>query len=493
MKFEIFKNLKVIDKKTLYTVYGYIFKITKSYNSMTKVEMLIDLYDLYESDNNLEDICTISEIEVLEKILNNEKVSIKKYSNEIRELERKYIIFKISTTKYGIPKELLLSAEQMIKNINKKAKAPYEKITKILIGYIKQNGIEEMNDLKDTYDDFFEFKENISDEVFNTIIDSLLFAFYVTIYRENEVEKCYFNQYEEYLDLIIEKREEINFSFQKEINSTVLENLFYDDFDLQNPAVKKLNDLLLSNVIYEKFFKNKIYKAALLNEGREDILYYLDILCNDSKDYEYKANVVNEALDEMSSAALMGLSPNEYKVNFNRFKCFSFEKKNLSKEDAQLFNECYLSVLNFTNEKYKLGEKVEFSEKITTVLNKFWENRDEIIKQYMLRNPDKFNKEKINIIRNFKNAIKGQFVFYKVDGEYTLLYDDDDFYMIKENLRGVSNIFDENKNPLISTVIIPFRGYIVTDVVIDVVEVCMQINKPAIKYKYMLENKKYKL
>jgi len=88
---------------------------------------------------------------------------------------------------------------------------------------------------------------------------------------------------------------------------------------------------------------------------------------------------------------------------------------NLSKEDANLFIKLHSSLLIYTNQKKQTIKSVftkeEFwdlpIEKKAKIRNKLWNNLN-LLESFVEENPYNFSEEELEIIRSWKNFIKGK-------------------------------------------------------------------------------------
>lgn len=185
-------------------------------------------------------------------------------------------------------------------------------------------------------------------------------------------------------------------------------------------------------------------------------------------------------MDEMPSKALNGLTPNEAKqvrVENELIKHKKHEKyipqQNacLPRSDAKLFYKIYFALLDFTNKKYQISPELKINSKkgvnpneLTDILDKLWDNKDAIVLEFCLANPNKFTKEELKLTKDFKKGIRDIFIIANYEKEYTALLNQNKLYMIKGLNDNIDNIIPYNQLPHVAiTTIIPFKNYIVYD------------------------------
>lgn len=182
----------------------------------------------------------------------------------------------------------------------------------------------------------------------------------------------------------------------------------------------------------------------------------------------------------MPSGVLNGLTPNEAKkIKEKELKLIEEKNKNykkqnnacLSLKDTDLFYKIYFALLEFTNNKYKVKPNLKiYNQKyidpadIIDIIVKFWQEKDIIIQEFIKNNLYKFNSEELKITGEFKNGIYTMYIIVKFENEYTAFMLEDKAYMVKGINDNLDNIISYKDLPVVTTTaIIPFKGYLVYD------------------------------
>ena len=193
---------------------------------------------------------------------------------------------------------------------------------------------------------------------------------------------------------------------------------------------------------------------------------------------------MDEAMDEMPSGALNGITPNELKklnkekakLEINKIKRYVKQTNaHLNQKDVRLFYDLYFGLLDYTNQKYNIKPNYKIYKRkginpndIIEIVLKFWENKETIVDEFCKENPFRFNKEERNLVKEFKKGIRETFTLANYEEEYTALMTDDKIYMIKGLNDNLDNIIPyENLPQIIITSIIPYKGYLVYDGIIQ--------------------------
>ena len=295
--------------------------------------------------------------------------------------------------------------------------------------------------------------------------------------------------------------------------------IFYNDIDINNPVIKKFLQALEKEI--QEYYIDNIIRimriCALLNDDREFIKEYITSCLKRSGyftsiiDQEKLDNLLilmNEAMNEMPSGAINGLTPNEAaelnteKQKYEQKKIEQYQKQEnacLSKKDTKLFYKLYFALLEFTNQKYKINPNYKIykqqginPQEITDIIDMFWKNKDLIILEFCIVNPYKFTKEEIKFLEGFKKGIHDSFVLVQYERDYTLLMKDGKIYMVKGLNDNIDNIITYNKLPcFVETSLIEFNGNIVYDGIISSFPVKFGMNFIKTLEKEYKESMKY--
>ncbi|MFW6173403.1 MAG: hypothetical protein ACOC5T_06630 [Elusimicrobiota bacterium] len=142
----------------------------------------------------------------------------------------------------------------------------------------------------------------------------------------------------------------------------------------------------------------------------------------------------------------------------------------LSKKDADLFYKLNWGLLFYVNQKYNIIEGLKSPNFAKQSLKKVMKLHDtlfshpELIDSFIQKNPFKFSKENLEIIKGWKNFIKDRFfvVKYTKDGVIFLKPDDEPkAYAVLGLYDEIRDILGEYLPIMIQTVLLPFKGKIV--------------------------------
>jgi hypothetical protein len=142
----------------------------------------------------------------------------------------------------------------------------------------------------------------------------------------------------------------------------------------------------------------------------------------------------------------------------------------LNKEDADRFYRIWLSLIKYTNHKYKLVPDFDNKTadqidpyKVLPVKNALWKN-DYILEEVYRKNPFNFPQKDLEIIRSWQNRVEGKFIIVKHLKEYTILMNADRVYGVKGIISPIKESYPTLKLPtMVEAVLIPFEGQIIYD------------------------------
>lgn len=141
----------------------------------------------------------------------------------------------------------------------------------------------------------------------------------------------------------------------------------------------------------------------------------------------------------------------------------------LPKEDTDLFYKLNWSLLFYVNKKYTVIQGIntpdfknqDFS-KIAEIHEKIF-SKPELIDSFIVENPFNFNQEELEIIKSWKNFVKGRFFIVTHLKNYTIFLKEDE-----PRAYGVLGLIDEIEDltapylpSLVGTVLLPFKGKII--------------------------------
>lgn len=495
---KMYEKINGFKKEYVYERYTRIVPNFKDYDRITKVKMLDAIYDVYSDYNNIIDICTTRELKYLKMVLDNkltledllenpEELKIEyldvKYDWERENLRHKFLLDYDYYKESHIPEEILDKVKAAIKNVNWKKHKKIDELNEIIVSYCKIQG----SALLSTVASFGSKITGLSeDTVWKHMLSNKLFNYYVYIISKdfdtigNNIPVAVHQDYYEIEEELEKQRRLQGLAGDKQIDIRIYKRLFYNDFDVQNPKIKKFLDEIQKLPFFWFSAIKIIREFAMLNIDRTSLkksiqsvpaLQYYD-LTNFFK-------IMDEAMDEMPSGALNGFTPNEAKklkvkqIQQEIKKEQSYIKQQnacLSKSDSKLFYKIYFGLLEFTNKKYEIRNMKIYNHhginpyELKDIIDKFWENKEAIVLEFCLANPYKFTKEELEITSEFKKGIRSMFIIAKYDLEYTAFMERDKVYMVKGLNDNIDNIISYKDLPYVAvTSIIPFKNVLTYD------------------------------
>lgn len=492
------EEINHLRKEYVFESYTRIVYNNKDYEKITKVKMLDAIYDVYSDYNNIIDICTTRELKYLKMVLDNKltiaellknpkELNIEylddKYNWERKNLSQKFLLDYDYYNESHIPEEIIDKVKEAIKNVNWREKKKIDELNEIIVSYCKIQGSALLN----TVASFGSGITGISEDlIWKHMLKNKMFNYYVyitTIDLEslgNNIPLAIHQDYYEIEDELEKQRKLQGLSGTKEIDIRIYKRLFYNDFDLKNPKIKKFLDELEKLPFFSFSAIKPIREFAMLNIDRTALKKSIqNVPALQHYDLTNFFKILDEAMDEMPSGALNGLTPNEAKeIKARKLKKEikkeqSYKKQQnacLSKKDAKLFYKIYFGLLEFTNKKYKIRNIKIYNHQginpyeLKDIVDKFWENKDSIVLEFCLTNPYKFNKEELEITSQFKKGIRSMFIIANYDLEYTAFIEKDKIYMVKGLNDNIDNIISYKQLPYVTiTSIIPFKGVLTYD------------------------------
>lgn len=144
---------------------------------------------------------------------------------------------------------------------------------------------------------------------------------------------------------------------------------------------------------------------------------------------------------------------------------------NLNEIDIKRFYHIYFSLLDYTNEKYRITSKVKnlvTSDKvnpqdISPIREKLWEN-NEILDEVVDKNPFGFSSSDLEVINSWNNRIADKFILLKHLKNYSIMMGGGKLYGVTGIVSPFSEMFPSFVLPLfVDAVLIPFEGKIIYD------------------------------
>lgn len=460
---DMYKNL---DKDTIYDYYSAICYQTKNYDNISRNKMIDSILKQYEYKNYLYHICTEKELIFLDKILKN-KISFKdidKYNFETKTLFDKCII-SLDLTIYD---EQIDNVKEAINyyNKNKDLKRNDDELYLFIIGYVKTLG----SMLTKSLTDIICGITNIKEEDFNGILGNPLVHYYCDFdieyfeFTSESEEIIYYRSYWDILEELDMARMEYGIGGFKKFNVQEYYDMFYYDFPISKPKVKKMYELI----------KDRPDLKILLNDirvlnVREVLIYFFN---------EKEIEIVNEGLDDTPFACMNGYTPNERKEELEKEKLLNIKFSKVPQINAHLCkNACneyyklYFGLLDYINKKYNIEptiKKIYKQEgldvnKLYPINNYLFEHKEEI-DLFIKENPYNFNEKELEKVNKFKNSVSSKhFVIVGFERDYTkILSEDGKIYMVKGIKSNLDKVVNPNDLPIImSTTLLMFDDNII--------------------------------
>ncbi len=496
---KMYDEIKGLRKEYVYEQYTRIVEKYKDYDRISKVKMLDEIYKVYDNPDNIVDICTTRELKYLKMVLDNKltlddmlenpkeheiKYLNKKYDWERVTLNNKFLLVYDFNKESFIPEEIIDKVKLALKRVNWSEKKKIDDLNELLVGYCKTQGTALLNTVCDFASGITEIDSEI---IWNFTLNNKLFNYYVFIATRDikglgeNIPLAISQDYYEIEDEIHEQRKKQGLAGDRHIDFKLYKTLFYNDFDINNPKIKKFLDELENLPFFWSSAIKPIREYAMLNLERDSLKKSIKSVPSlKNVDLTSFFKTLDEAMDEMPSGALNGLTPNEAKkvkakqvnIQINKAKRYTKQQNAcISKKDVKLFYKIYFALLEFTNKKYKMNNKVKIYNhnginpyEIKDIVDKYWENKDTVTLEFCLANPYKFNKEELKLASEFKKGIRSMFFISRYEVEYTAFMEKDKIYMVKGLNDNIDNIIPYKELPYITiTSIIPFKGNLVYD------------------------------
>lgn len=484
---KMYEKIKGYRKEFVHEQYSRIVENFKDYDKVTKKKMIEEIYKVYSDYNNIIDICTTRELKYLKKLLNKKtdknELMDKKYEWERKALDKKFLI-EDDIRDCFIPDEIIANVKDAIKNVDWNVAKKKDELNEALVGYCKIQASAVLMSVCSVVS--FIIGED-EETLWNHMLNNKLFNYYVMVYSRNfdnlgkGIPIALYQDYYSIEDELDHQRSLQGISRPCTPDVNTLRTFFYNDFDIHNKKVKKMleeNDKL---PYFSSLALRPIREFAVLNIDRTSLkesIQSVPVLKNHDLTEFFK--ILDEAMDEMPSGALNGFSPNEAKkiqVEDEKIK-YESEKKYikqqnacLSKSDTKLFYKIYFALLEFTNNKFKIRKNFKIYKKVnlnpadlTDIIDKLWDNKELIVKEFCKTNPYKFNEEELKITNEFKNGIRDMFVIAAFEEEHTAFIGLDRAYMVKGLHSNIDEVISPEKLPTpVITTIIPFKNILTYD------------------------------
>ena len=510
---KMYNEINYLRKDYVYDSYTKIVDDFKDYEKITKVKMLDAIYKVYSDYNNIISLCTVRELKYLKKLIESQidikelekemepntpeefEQFFKKIYKESKEKEKvaweenclrdKFLVRYDENHRYlVIPEEIIESVTKAITNVEWKEQKKIDELNEFLVSYIKIQGSALLNTVATIASQITGIDEKI---LWNHMLTNRLFKYYVFLTSEDfesigkNIPVAVYQDYYYLLDELNYQRKKQGRATTKAIDISTYKTIFYHDFDINNKKIKKMLTELKKLPFYWPNALDRIKEYALLNIDRTDLKEAIEnVPALSNYDLSSFFKDLDEAMDEIPSGALNGLTPNELKeleqeerkMNEKKEKSYTPQQNAcLGAKESKLFYKLYFALLDFTNKKYKLKPNYKIYNQvglnpyeITDIIDKFWENKDLVILEFCMSNPYKLNSTEIKLIEGFKKGIKDRFIIAKYEKEYTAFMSKDKIYMVKGLNDNIDNIIAYKNLPcFVETALIQFQDAIVYD------------------------------
>ena len=488
----LFDELVNENKADLYDFYCRINLDFKNYERVTKKQMAQYAVDFYSVTNNIIDICTTKELSYLQEVIESKKYIYNKIDENqiierywpIRELRKKHLLALNEDKSLSLYEELVETIKKACKSYDKKQKAEKEKINEFLVGFYKAKAIVGVNKMIEIASPILEMS---FEKIFRHIQYDKLFNFYVFLDQtddysdDEEVLIGTYGDYYNYSKAIDENRLKEKLDVAEKITFKKYQNIFYYEVDVDNVKIAKFLERC-QNPFVICFVREEMATIALFNDNRSVLLAMLEAILDISKEESDSfCKDFEKAMDEVPSAVLNGFSPNEVKEarslqkrikkQRNSINKKQTSKSRLSQKDAEKFYKLWYGILDFINKKYKINEELTIYPKNETsgkdafpIVEKFWEDFNNNIDEFCLKNPYKFTTQEIRMVQDFKRGIREVFTIIGFEQDYTIFAYEDKLYKVKSLLDNIDCLIKATELPVsVKCSLFPFNDQIVYD------------------------------
>jgi hypothetical protein len=453
-----------LPKDLVYETYIRIVYDYNSYNEITRKNMLKEIVETYHNKNFIYYICTKRELDFISMFYKKEiKLNdIKKYSWEIKELDKKYLFNEETLSFYEDYDDILPETLEFYKN-NQKDDFP---LSMFIVSFTRIHGEVLIKTLAALCTQLYKIDNNN----FDNYLGNPLVHFYCDF--ENfelsfgKEETIYFRDYEDDIYDLRKQRKILGTSSITSIDKQLFEDFYYYGLNYSNPKVKKMYDNIMENN-YDYFTLRIIDKCRLLG-----IPYPLTQLNPTQGKY------ITEALEEIPCAAMNGVSPKQRKEILTeslemdeKFTCIPQNNAHLHQDTANKYYYYYFALLEYTNNKFNINDKVKkiFKQEgvnpyeVSDIDEYLWTHK-EIIDDFIKDNPFNFNDNDFYYINQFKSGLtNSNYIFVGTDREYAkFLSEDGKIYMVKGLHSDLDKVLDTSSVPyMINTHLLMFENYII--------------------------------
>ena len=434
--------LELLDKKDLYDSYSRIIDNPKDYKKINCKDMLNEIKEYYLSSYEvITNICSYQELRVLNRIAKKEMDYEEIISDiHVNDLRVKLVLI-VNNKKAYIPKEFINIIKEAYKNMDKEELEKKESLNTILIGLFRIYGILDFNKLYEILTNYLVIDKDILKKHLD---NNKCFKYYVDIINYKKKDYYIYRTYKEFSDLLfvgINSFKDLDYklrSFEEVIY------LRYNNFYEMNKKIGEfINIFGKLNINLDEFY-NDVIVSTILDDDRKEVIKHLKKI--------YKGDVdslilpLNNAMDNMPSAALKGYTRSEYLEEVADKKYDKEYDKIRYNNDIIKYKEIREKTDMVINEAMYFAFKENLSEKFNKVIKDneifFLENDTHIVENLLLFHKIKDEDSIFDIFFNKKVNIF--FPYYDLFKEYKDSYIEGLFKIIRVNKDGFIVIKSED-------------------------------------------------
>lgn len=455
---------KNYSKEQIYRIYEAVSETFKKYNQITRKQCLLKIQEAYKDKEILKKFITDHEFQLLKMVYEEKRVA-KTFIYE--ELINRFFLVNDENINYI---KLNPDIEDVISELldNKIERLGYDRYDEIIIGLINYFGVI-------SYEELFEFikiyvgeydEETMFDHVSTSPIINYLFL------CPEEYVICRYDLFEDYAQIMLNRRNLKHQVILPELKELI--SFGHYGFNIYDPSVQTFFELLFKMYYFQQ--SNLVYnmmKDAHLGESFDGMRLYLKSVLQFNED---QIDIFEKTYETLPCASNYGIPLKFLKTNEETHELESVVQENahLNESDAELFYECYLSLLEFINDKYKIcphikkivGVPIEPSD-VVEIRKVLIEHPDEI-DEFVRINAIYFNEDELQIIKNFKLMKFAHYVVVKYEKDYTVFMDGENFYAVKGARGNISEMLEGIQLPvLVDALLLPFDNTIIVDGVLQ--------------------------
>lgn len=477
---EFFKSFP---KDYIYDQYIRIILDFKNYYRITKTKMIDSIIEQYNIEGYLYNFCTNKELDLLTLLCEEkeDKIDYDKTKWEINTLCTKGIIGKTNLIGDDYKLEIFDEVKDSVNKTVKLYKERKDKRVNDDLWALSCGMLKTVRKLPcDVFENALKTMTGLHDDDFEKVLFSPLFNYYVLSYCEEntnyEINMDYFAFRDYYLDM--EDMDAIcsehMITGAIEFNPDTFMNVFYYNYAINIPEVKKMYDL-----IQEKYnLINFIIDIANVR-GNYEISKCYPNLINDRTVAKEDIKVMEEGLFNSPSPTFNGRSPKQVlqdeqdKEDLDiKFKAVKQDYARLSSSARNDFFRLINSLEKFVNDKYKINDdlynpnnKEDYDKALWDIMDYIWSNL-KVFDEYIIVNPDNLSKKDLDEIYELKtNHLREElFIIVGFEKDYTLLLNKNKLYKVKGLSKNIDSMVEGNSLPIfIKTTLIMFRGTLTYD------------------------------